>query len=558
MTALNRMGACKVKRLGELLLENGDIQISELTHALHLHQAGGGLIGRILQEMGVCNETTIARALLHQARCVPFPADEAQNRQARSIPLLPSIKTCPGLTVALLAFSDLFCLSLSVALSGWLRYLVLGDYDLQLYLRMWPIIFLFMANFVVQRLYPLVAVSSAEELRRISMTVTAVYVCLAAATFLFNADSGYSRFVFFVGWVLSLLLVPAGRALLRHWFARREWWGYPTVILGAGKTGRAIATILRRHPSLGLKPVAILDDRLNAAQRAKVGRTAGVPFVGGLSLAPILAKEMKIAFGVVAMPGMAPKRLLELLEEHAALFSHLVIVPNLFGFSSLQVPTKDLGGVLGVEVRQQLLLKGPRLTKRAMDLLLAGLGGLLVAPVLGAIALLIKLDSSGPAFYIQRRMGQDQHPFNAVKFRTMNGDGEKRLQEILTDERLSTEYAKYHKLQKDPRVTRIGYFLRKYRIDEIPQLWNVLRGEMSLVGPRPYLERELNAMENKEKIIMKVLPGMTGMWQVCEDDRTSFRKRLQLDVYYVRNWSPWLDLHLIGRTFRTVVKGTGV
>ncbi|HVJ94651.1 MAG TPA: exopolysaccharide biosynthesis polyprenyl glycosylphosphotransferase, partial [Labilithrix sp.] len=297
----------------------------------------------------------------------------------------------------------------------------------------------------------------------------------------------------------------------------------------------------------------------SAFPRGKFAEVDGVPVVGDLSLAPVLAARLKIPYAVLAMPGVDSPRLVQIVERIGGQFTHLLIVPDLFGFATMGVPAKSLGGILSVEVRQQLLLPGPRIAKRIMDLALTVFGGLFVLPFLLVIAALIKLDSKGPIFYTQKRLGKDGTYFSAYKFRTMHGDGEARLKAILdADPALRAEYEIYHKLQKDPRVTRIGRVLRKFSLDEFPQLLNVLNGDMSLVGPRPYIERELTEMSGQERIILRAPPGMTGMWQVSDRNATSFAQRVQIDVYYVRNWSPWLDIHILAKTFGVVIKGSGV
>lgn len=294
------------------------------------------------------------------------------------------------------------------------------------------------------------------------------------------------------------------------------------------------------------------------APRGKFAEVEGIPVVGDLSLAPHLAKRLKIPYAVVAMPGVDSGKLLGIVERVGGAFSHLLVIPDLFGFASLGVPAKSIGGILGVEVRQQLLLPGPRLAKRALDLALTIPGMLVVLPFLLLIALVIKLDSRGPIFYHQLRLGRDGEHFRAYKFRTMHGDGEERLKALLeSDPALRAEYAIYHKLKKDPRVTRFGRILRKFSLDEFPQLINVLLGDMSLVGPRPYIERELPEMNGQERIILRATPGMTGMWQVSDRNAMSFAGRVELDVHYVRNWSPWLDVYILARTFGVVIKGTG-
>lgn len=311
-------------------------------------------------------------------------------------------------------------------------------------------------------------------------------------------------------------------------------------------------------PNSTAKPKRVPKES-SAWPRGKFAEVDGVPLVGDLSLAPVLAQRLAIPYAVLAMPGVDSDKLLQIVERVGGKFSHILVIPDLFGFATLGVPAKNLGGILGVEVRQQLLLPGPRLAKRIMDVALTGLGIFFVLPFLLLIGLLIKIDSKGPVFYTQKRLGKDGEHFKAYKFRTMHGDGEARLKAILDgDPALRAEYEIYHKLRKDPRITRIGRVLRKFSLDEFPQLLNVILGDMSLVGPRPYIERELTEMAGQEKIILRAPPGMTGMWQVSDRNATSFAQRCQIDVYYVRNWSPWLDIHILAKTFGVVVKGSGV
>jgi Undecaprenyl-phosphate galactose phosphotransferase WbaP len=292
--------------------------------------------------------------------------------------------------------------------------------------------------------------------------------------------------------------------------------------------------------------------------RGHFAEVEGVPVIGGVELAPLLAARLGIKYALVAMPGVSARKLIQITEKVGGAFSHLLLIPDLFGFASLGAPSREVGGVLGIEVRQQLLLRGPRLAKRILDVSLVLLGGLVVFPVILLLAILVKLDSKGPVFYPQKRLGRDGHKFTALKFRTMHGDGEARLAEVLAkNPKLRAEYDEFHKLSRDPRVTRIGRILRKYSMDELPQLLNVLWGDMSLVGPRPYLERELADMNGQEGLILRALPGLTGMWQVSDRNATGFAERVKLDVHYVRNWSPWVDIYVLARTIRVVIRGTG-
>nr|MDP9480739.1 sugar transferase [Actinomycetota bacterium] len=175
-----------------------------------------------------------------------------------------------------------------------------------------------------------------------------------------------------------------------------------------------------------------------------------------------------------------------------------------------------------------------------------------------ALCLLVRLESRGPVFYSAMRMGRDNKLFACVKFRTMVPDAEAVLQRLLEeDEEAREEYSKYHKLRDDPRVTRVGRFLRKTSLDELPQIWNVLRGEMSLVGPRPYLPRESSGIGRTQGEILRVYPGITGPWQTSGRNDTSFADRVQIDGHYVRNWSIWWDLIILARTVRCVLFSRG-
>jgi len=193
-----------------------------------------------------------------------------------------------------------------------------------------------------------------------------------------------------------------------------------------------------------------------------------------------------------------------------------------------------------------------------MDVTLTILGGLCILPFLSLLALFVKLESPGPVLYSQKRLGQSGRRFEAYKFRSMYGDGETRLQALLdSDPKLKAEYEEFHKLSVGPRITRMGRIIRKYSLDELPQIWSVLIGDMSLVGPRPYLEREIPEMGGHEGIILKVRPGIIGMWQVTDRNSTGFAHRLRMDVDYVRNWSHWVDIYILLKTFGVVVSGTG-
>lgn len=455
--------------------------------------------------------------------------------------------------IGVLATSDFLALGIAGFASVYIRLAFNGQYEPSLYWQLWPILGLFLLAYAVAGLYPAVCLSPVDELRRICLSTTFTYLVLGAGIFLFREGETYSRGVFLMAWVLSLVGVLLCRLLVRQIFAPLPWWGYPVLILGGGRTGEMVIRTLKRQPSFGLKPLAVLDDSPHSRKEIE-----GVPVVGPLSLAPLIARQRDILYAIVAMPGVHRERLLTILEQYGSTFPHLLMIPDLFGIASLWVSTKDLGGILGLEIRQRLLLPGPRMTKALLDVALTLVLGVLLLPLIIGISLLIKLDSPGPIFYGQKRLGQDGIYFKAWKFRSMVQDADAVLAaHLAVNDKLRQQWEQDQKLRQDPRVTRVGNFLRRTSLDELPQLWNVLRGEMSLVGPRPIIDEEIARYAEKYELYTQVLPGITGLWQVSGRNNVSYPERVNLDAYYVRNWSVWLDIYILLRTIWVVLIGEG-
>jgi Undecaprenyl-phosphate galactose phosphotransferase WbaP len=459
----------------------------------------------------------------------------------------------PGLATGVaLAASDLAALVLAFAIGIAVRQVFGSDLTLGQYLALLPLAGLFLAAYGVAGLYPGIPYHAAEELRRLSGATTLVCLLLGSATFFARGDLP-PRTLLAGTWLAALVLVPTLRAMVRARCARRSWWGVPAILFGAGRTGALVVAELRRRPEVGYKVCAALDDDV-----ATHGTLGDVPVPGGLDQADRVRQQSGATHVLVAMPGVPQERLLSVLTERAAGFGHIVILPVLHGMPTLWVQARDLGGVLGLEVRQNLLLPGPRAIKRLSDIilvlpLLAGTG--LVA--LGLL-LLNPLFNRGPLFYAQPRMGRGGREFPCWKFRTMRPDADAVLGDYLAAHpELKAEWEANHKLKDDPRVTRLGAFLRRYSVDELPQLWNVLSGQMSLVGPRPIVRAEIDKYLGAYDLYCQVRPGCSGLWQVSGRSDTSYGQRVMLDTYYVRNWSVWLDLVIIAKTPYAAVAGKG-
>jgi Undecaprenyl-phosphate galactose phosphotransferase WbaP len=453
-----------------------------------------------------------------------------------------------GLTITSIVATDFIALFLAIGVTVFARLMLAGNGNFLDYLRLWPMIGIFLFAFALAGLYPGVPVNPVNELRNVFMAVTVVFLIFALFIFLSRSDTTWSRGVFLVACPISAVTVILFRSGLRHGLARKSWWGIPALVLGGGETGRTVIETLSKSPWIGLKIIAVLD-KIDKDDKAAADEPGSVNE---------LIKKGGVHYAIVAMPKKSRREFFQDFERHADEFHHIIMLPDLFGLSSLWVTAQDIGGTLGLEIKQALLKRWPRFLKRALDLIITIMGGSLVLPICLLICLAIKLTSFGPVVYGQKRIGKDNRHFTAWKFRTMVGDADKALNSHLESNiHLKEEWISNHKLRDDPRITAVGRFLRHTSLDELPQLWNVLVGDMSLVGPRPIVDAEVFKYGSRFRLYCKVRPGITVLWQVSGRNDTGYEKRVQLDEYYVRNWSVWLDLYLLGRTFKSILRGAG-
>jgi Undecaprenyl-phosphate galactose phosphotransferase WbaP len=399
-------------------------------------------------------------------------------------------------------------------------------------------------------LYPGYGLGQVEELRRQTFALFATLAITTVFAFASSTAESLSR-IFLFAWILGLLLTaPLARYCAKLALKKLGLWGKPVVVLGAHDAGARVLENLRREWQLGLRPIAVFDNRVAPTKRT----LNGVPYGGTLADAIALGREHRIETVIFAMPYTRREQLAKFVDLAKLNFRHVVVIPNLVGITNSAVVSRDLAGTFGVEIKYNLLDPWSQRLKRVLDLGTTVVGGFFILPLIAVLSLLVRLESRGPVFYLDKRMGRDGELFSCVKFRTMVPDAENLLQRLLEEDEVARkEYGEYHKLRNDPRVTRIGRFLRKTSLDELPQLWNVLRGEMSLVGPRPYLPRESTDIGVAQSEILRVTPGITGPWQVAGRNHTSFSQRVEMDALYVRDWSVWLDLVLLVNTVRCLI-----
>jgi undecaprenyl-phosphate galactose phosphotransferase len=315
---------------------------------------------------------------------------------------------------------------------------------------------------------------------------------------------------------------------------------------------------LTDDPILGYELVGDLEDVPNKSGKY-FGISSGSPvhILGNLSQVRELMERTNSRDVLIAMPSLLEEKLLALVNELQPYCDNIYVVPQLWGLPmmNLQVDGFPRERVMMLKLTNNLAKPWNGWLKRGFDLLLGSFLTLIMLPVCLLVAILIKLDSKGPAFFVQERLGFRGKNFQCLKFRTMYVDGEGLLAQYLKSNPLAREeWQKYAKLRlHDPRLTRIGRFLRRWSIDEFPQLLNVLRGEMSLVGPRPYLPHERSRIGDDLHTILSARPGMTGFWQVSGRNQLTLEDRVKLESWYIRNWTPWLDCIVFAKTFKVVL-----
>jgi Undecaprenyl-phosphate galactose phosphotransferase WbaP len=360
-----------------------------------------------------------------------------------------------------------------------------------------------------------------------------------------------SRLVIVGAWVTTLFTVTLGRYYTKRLLVAAHLWNKRAIILGAGEVGRQVYGRVRTNPVLGYDIVAMVDD-----DAQKIGRLYdGVPIRGPLASVVELIHELDAKDVIIAMPRLPRERLLHVISLCEGHVESIRVVPDLFGLATVGVETEDLDGLLLLNMRWNLAKPWNLALKRAFDLLVASATGVVLAPLLVLTSLAIRLDSPGPTLFIQPRLGRRGRRFQCLKFRSMYVDNEQRLHHhLLHHGEARREWERFAKLKSaDPRVTRVGRVLRRLSLDELPQLVNVLNGDMSLVGPRPYLPSETQRMGDFVATILKAPPGLTGLWQVSGRNELTFDQRLRLDEYYVRNWSLWMDIIVLIKTAGAVL-----
>jgi exopolysaccharide biosynthesis polyprenyl glycosylphosphotransferase len=358
-------------------------------------------------------------------------------------------------------------------------------------------------------------------------------------------------------WILSIAFVTLARSLARAYCRRRPGYVQNTVVVGAGDIGQLVARKLVQHEEYGIRLIGFVDED-PLLLRPEV---EGLPVLGSPDELTQIVHRHGVDRVVIAFTHDSHTRILEAARDLKDLNVQIDIVPRLFELVGPKVEIRTIESVPVLGLPPARLARSSRLLKRAIDVVGASLALVVVAPLLAYIAVRIKRDSPGPVLFRQERVGRDLRTFTVLKFRTMRagaGDGDSEHREYIRstmDHRATPGANGLYKLDRDARVTNFGEWLRKTSLDELPQLINVLRGDMSLVGPRPCIAYETEHFSPHHFERFGVRPGITGLWQVTARAHSTFGESLDMDVAYVRGWSLGLDLWLLFRTPLEVLRG---
>ncbi len=392
--------------------------------------------------------------------------------------------------------------------------------------------------------------------KSVSIAVLFVFLTITVRNFLGNIPKS----VLFYLWLYLIFILP----LVRYWGKKLLFkiglWKESVLIIGL--SDRAISAVegLTKEEQLGYSVIGFLDDSTSRKKSVRIHEKSYKVYTGIKNIEKFV-KLLKVDTVFIATPYSDQKELTEFVNEIYKHVKRVLIIPNITGVAifNSELHYLFMEKLFMIKVNNNLNSIPNIIGKRIFDLAGAAIGFIVIFPIFLAIALMIKFTSRGSIFYIQRRIGLNGREFNIIKFRTMYIDADKRLENILKlNPDARKEWEKRFKFKKDPRVTPIGKFLRKTSLDELPQVFNILRGEMSFVGPRPVIMEEIDKYYgNFKQYYYSVRPGLAGLWQVSGRSDTDYYFRVQSDVWYVQNWSIWLDITILFKAIAVVIKKEG-
>ena len=401
-------------------------------------------------------------------------------------------------------------------------------------------------------LFPASGFNPVRELRCQISSISAAFLLLVALNGLIGQVARNEVLTILIAFPMTVAIAPPARFCTRKIVSQFRWWGEKVIIVGSSPQGRSIYQFLEQIPQRGLKPIGIVDQ--TPSDYWKLERGQQFEFLGTTEELVSICRKQQCHWVIAAVADMEEAEVLQILAG-GGLIPNLVVINSKLSMPTLWVESFDAAGLAGVHIRDRLLFPFQRMSKRLADIILSSLLLVLCAPLYLGVVVLVRSKSDSPILFRHRRIGRSGKLFGAWKFRTMVPDSSRILEEHLaSNPAAKVEWEHFHKLKNDPRVIPgVGDLLRRTSLDELPQLWNVLIGDMSLVGPRPvYTMDEIRMYGDLYPLYLRVRPGLTGLWQVSGRNNTTFADKVRMDTYYAMNWSLWLDYFILLRTVRTV------
>lgn len=474
--------------------------------------------------------------------------------------------------VLALGIADIACVCTvwtAVVVSYWLLGAVLscigvetaiGGYSPADYAAFWPVPFFFVvinsmfALYHGNWMYPAAPIPPIEEMRRLAGSSLLTHVgTIAFLAFAHQTTEDVSRVVVAVSGLASALVVQSFRNWMRSVMYRFGVGQIPVFLAGTGDVAEYVANVLGDDPYTGMRIEGYFDglggSGLSSGNAAM--ETRGIRCLGTLRDIVPEAKKHDVKILLACQDERFFRRQM---EEFSQWFTYIEFLPTVHAFPVFGSRPISFGGVGGLEMVNQRRMKMERVVKRLLDVFLSLCVFVALSPFFVIIPVLIKATSEGNVFFRQERLGKNGKRIRIWKFRSMYKDAEDRLSSLLkVDSGAADEWKRNFKLSDDPRITPLGRFLRRTSLDELPQLFNVFAGDMALVGPRPIVDREVDRYGESYSVVSSVMPGITGLWQVSGRSDTDYVQRVALDVHYVLNWSPWMDIWILVRTVCAVV-----
>lgn len=464
--------------------------------------------------------------------------------------------TSSFLSGSMLLIVDLIVIMLSIGASFFIINLINKSLiNFKSFVMYWIYLPAFIIVFYIAKLYPGIMLSPADEIRRLAIGSSCCFIGIALSIAVETEGKAIISMAMLLAVPISMFALPLGRQISRTIFCKFKFWGVPVVIYIESMDNTLVIDRLIHHPEFGYKPALILCKSCNKNMQ----EYQNIPVKEPNEEITEQIKQLKIKTAIIIETSSNYTETDEnLYAQMMSLYRYTIYIPYNKYISSLSASVRDFNGIIGFSTTHNLTKISEIFAKRFIDFVLLAIAAIPTLLVTLIVSIAIKITSPGPIFYGHKRIGKNGKEIKVWKFRSMVTNSQEILEKILAeDEERRIEWEKDRKFKDDPRITKIGKILRNTSLDELPQLWNILKGDMSFIGPRPVTSDELEKYGKYVDFVLSAKPGLSGMWQISGRSDTGYEERILLDMYYIQNWTIWLDIWIIIKTIWVVIKRKG-